>query len=336
MPITRALLRVTPALLVWMLANWPGVAAAQTPPMVPPSPPPGTAPVDGGNGVGAVGVVSTPAGTEGGAGTPTVGGDRSPPPAAGGGSKASGGDPTTTGRAQEIGNPHLGALSLKSADDFDNDGFKWATQDGEYSFGIRGMTQLDARVYGQTGSPFAQNGFYNPRTRVYFEGNFTRPIQYEFSFQNTFDTVGLLDAYVNFNYDPRFQVRLGRYKTPFTYEWYRVHIWDTLAPERSLYATNYESNRRFGLMGWGVLWDNRVEYAVGTFNTQRNSLQPFNNRQDVMAFLNFKPFYNREEGFLLRDLQFGGSVDAGNENQSPIPAAVRTNAAPSGSGADST
>ena len=29
-------------------------------------------------------------------------------PSAGGGSKTSGGDPTTTGRAQEIGNPHLG------------------------------------------------------------------------------------------------------------------------------------------------------------------------------------------------------------------------------------
>src|SRR5262249_38862697 len=103
-----------------------------------------------------------------------------------------------------------------------------------------------------------------------------------------------------------------------------------------LYATNYEGQRRFGLMGWGVLWDNRIEYAVGTFDTQRNSYQPFNNRQDVMAFLNFKPFFNREEGFLLRDLQFGGSVDAGNENQSPVPAALRTNSAPSGAGGDST
>ena len=75
---------------------------------------------------------------------------------------------------------------------------------------------------------------------------------------------------------------------------------------------------------------------MGTFNTQRNSFQPFDNRQDVMAFLNFKPFYNREEGFLLRDLQFGGSVDAGNENQSPMPAALRTNSAPSGAAVDST
>jgi phosphate-selective porin OprO and OprP len=213
----------------------------------------------------------------------------------GGGSKTTGGDPTTTGRAQEVGNPHFGQLPLKSFYDFDNDGFKWTSEDGEYGFGLRGMTQLDARVYGQSGPGFAQNGFYNPRSRFYIEGHLTKPIQYEFSFQNTFDTVALLDAYVNFNYDERFQIRIGRYKTPFTSEWYRVHIWDTLAPERSLFATNYEGQRRFGLMGWGVLCDNRIEYAVGTFNTQRNTYQPFKDRQDVMAFLNLKPFYNREE-----------------------------------------
>jgi phosphate-selective porin OprO and OprP len=53
-----------------------------------------------------------------------------------------------------------------------------------------------------------------------------------------------------------------------------------------------------------------------------------------MAFLNFKPFYNKEEGFLLRDLQFGGSVDAGNENQPTVPAALRTNSAPAAGGVD--
>jgi phosphate-selective porin OprO and OprP len=264
------------------------------------------------------------------------GSESASPPTAGGGSKASGGDPTTTGRAQEVGNRHLGKLPLESSYDFDNDAFRWATEDDEYTFGIRGMTQLDARMYSHSGRETAVNGFYNPRTRVYFEGNFTKPIQYEFSFQNTFDTVGLLDAYVNFNYDERFQVRIGRYKAPFTYEWYRVHVWDLLAPERSLYATNYEANRRFGLMGWGTLFDNRVEYAVGTFNSQRNSLQPFNNRQDLMAFVNFKPFYNREEGFLLRDLHVGGSVDAGDQNQPTIPAALRTNSPPTAAGVTST
>src|SRR5262245_56863029 len=259
MPLASTLLRVTLVLLGWMFAAGAAVGQGGMS-FLPP-----TTPVDGGVGA------PVPAGADGATQRAGAGSDRSAPQTAGGGSKVSGGDPTTTGRAQEIGNPHLGKLPLKSDYDFNNDGFKWATDDGEYSLGIRGMTQLDARIYSQPTPGFTSSGFYNPRTRFYCEGNFTKPIQYEFSFQNTFDSVGLLDAYVNFNYDPRFQLRLGRYKTPFTYEWYRVHIWDTLTPERSLYANNYESNRRFGLMAWGSLIDQRVEYAVGTFNTQRNS-----------------------------------------------------------------
>jgi phosphate-selective porin OprO/OprP len=52
---------------------------------------------------------------------------------AGGGSKTSGGDPTTTGRAQEIGNPHLGKLPIKAYYDFDNDGFGFSTEDSAWA-----------------------------------------------------------------------------------------------------------------------------------------------------------------------------------------------------------
>lgn len=277
---------------------------------------------------------SSAAGETGSGGMPqpedaTDGGD---PQTAGGGSKAAGGDPTTTGRAQEVGNRHLGNLPLKSFYDFDGDGFVWSTDDDEITFGVRAMSQVEARIYTQPNQTPVSSGIYNPRTRVYFEGQFSKPIQYEFSFQNTFDSLNLLDAYINFNYDSRFQLRLGRYKTPFTYEWYRIHVWHLLAPERSLFANNYEGNRRFGFMGWGDLFSHRLEYAVGTFNTQRNSYQAFSNLQDVMAFVNFKPFYNRDADFLLRDLQFGGSVNAGEENQPNVPAVLRTNSAPSANG----
>jgi phosphate-selective porin OprO/OprP len=248
---------------------------------------------------------------------------------AGGGSRASGGgDPTAIGRAQEVGNRHLGKVGANPYYDFDG-GVHLATKDGEFSFGLAGMTQVDGMLYQRpTPEMLTSSGFYNPRSCIYFEGTATKPITWEFSFQNFFDTVQLLDAYANFNYDPRFQVRIGRYKAPFGYEWYRIHIWDLMAPERSLWAVNYEANRRFGAMAWGVLADERVEYALGSFDTQRNSFAPSFSRQDFLGFVNFKPFYPREEGFLLRNLQFGGSVDLGNEHQSPVPAVLRTNFSP--------
>jgi phosphate-selective porin OprO/OprP len=259
-------------------------------------------------------------------------------PTAGGGSKASGGgDPTSIGRAQEVGNLHLGKVGLNPYYDFDDGGFHVTTKDEEFSFGLRGMTQLDGMLYSRpTPGPVTSSGFYNPRSRIYFEGTATKPISWEFSFQNFYDTVQLLDAYVNFDYDPRFQVRIGRYKAPFGYEWYRIHIWDLMAPERSLWSVNYEANRRFGAMLWGVLANQRVEYALGSFDSQRNSFAPFNSRQDFLGFVNFKPFYPAEGGFLLRNLQFGGSVDLGNNNQSPVPAVLRTNVSPGPSPISST
>jgi len=247
----------------------------------------------------------------------------------GGGSASGGGDPTTTGRAQVVGNRQLGKLSLGGGYyDYANDGIRWGTDDDEFNIGIRGMQQLDARIYANPNMKYATSGITDPRTRIYFYGHLTRPFSYEFSFQDSYGSLDLLDSYINYRYSEGFNLQLGRYKTPFTYEWYRVHIWDLLAPERSLFAQNFEGQRRFGLMGHGDLFDKRLEYAVGSFNGQRNGYTDFNSHQDVMAFLNFKPFYNREEGFLLRDLHVGGSVDAGIENNPLSPAFLTTSAPP--------
>ena len=226
------------------------------------------------------------------------------PASSGGGSKSSGGDPTASGRAQVEGNRRLGKIPLMTYYDFDNDGFRFATKDDEFDLHIRAMTQVDGRVYQQDNQNPVSGGVFNPRSRIYFEGQFSKPITYEFSFQNFYDTVQLLDSYINFNYDKRFQVRFGRYKNPHTYEFYRIHIWHLLAPERSLFANNFEANRRFGVMTHGSLFNSRLEYAVGSFDGQRNSFQEFNNSQDVAAFVNYKPF-NNEEGSFLRDFQVG-------------------------------
>ena len=230
----------------------------------------------------------------------------------------------------------LGKLGLHDYYDFDNGGFHLETADKEFSFAVSGLAQLDGMLYARPTPGVATSGFYNPATWIIFKGHATEPIFWEFSFSNFYDVVALLDAYINFNYDQRFQVQIGRYKTPFGYEFYHMKLWDLMAPERSLWANNYSGNRRFGLMGHGEMFDQRLEYALGTFNTQRNSLRPFNNRQDFEAFLNFKPFYDREEGFWLRNLQFGGSVDLGNENQAPVPELLRTNQGEGGAQFEST
>ena len=110
-------------------------------------------------------------------------------------SAASGGDPTAIGRAQEVGSLHLGHVPFNAYYDFDNGGLHLQTTDKEFSVGISGMTQIDGMLYSRpTPGTVTSSGFYNPRSRIYFEGHATEPIAWEFSFQNFFDTVQLLDA----------------------------------------------------------------------------------------------------------------------------------------------
>lgn len=242
------------------------------------------------------------------------------------GSASGNGDPTGSGGAQFIGNSHLGRSPLLGGSyDFENDGFRWGTQDDEITLGFRALQQLDARIYANSDQKYAGGGIFNPRTRFYFEGNLTRPVSYEFSLQHSYSTTNLLDCYINYRVSEGLQLRFGRFKTPFDYEWYRLHIWQTLAPERSPFAENFGGNRRFGFAGWGSLFDNRLEYAIGTFNGQRNGFTPFSSHQDVMAFLNFKPFEHDPDS-LLRNLQAGGSLDAGIEDNPPSPAVLMTSA----------
>jgi phosphate-selective porin OprO and OprP len=139
----------------------------------------------------------------------------------GGGSASGGGDPTTTGRAQVVGNRQLGKMSLAGGYyDYANDGLRWGTDDDEFNFGVRAMQQIDARIYANPNQEYASGGITNPRTRVYFYGHLTRPFSYEFSFQESFGTLNLLDSYINYRYSDAFNLQFGRFKTPFTYEWY--------------------------------------------------------------------------------------------------------------------
>ena len=111
---------------------------------------------------------------------------------------------------------------------------------------------------------------------------------------------------------------------PFTYEFYKLNVWRLIAPERSVWNNNYQSNRDIGITAWGGLFENRIEYAAMLHNGPRNGFQAYDYPKTVAAFLNFKPF-ETNEGSFLRDLNFGGSLDYGYQNNPAVPAVFRTN-----------
>jgi phosphate-selective porin OprO/OprP len=232
--------------------------------------------------------------------------------------------------AQEAGNRYLGKIPLKAFLDYGRQGIGLETADQEFLLKFRGEFQADTMVYSQVSSLF-KSGFYLPRSRYYFQGHYTRPINYQISFQQSYTRFGFLNVFLNFNYDHRLQLRVGRFKVPFTYEWYKLNNWRLITPERSLFPLNFGLNRQVGLMAWGQLREGRTEYAAGIFDGPRNSSQDYNTAKDVIALLNFRPFLLRTDSF-LKDLNIGGSMAYGVQDNPVNPAALRTNSNASAEG----
>ncbi|MBV8554180.1 MAG: hypothetical protein JO116_01360 [Planctomycetaceae bacterium] len=199
-------------------------------------------------------------------------------------------------------------------------GYVLQTLDPEYELRVNGEVQVDSLIYDKDQNPVVDT-LDIPRARLYFSGRVTKPIEYQISFQRTVNTFDLLNAYLDFRYDERVQLRIGRYRAPYTYEWAKLSNWEFLTPERAPFPANFGPNRQVGVMGWGNVNKNRLEYAVGIFDGARNSYQAFTNHKDVMAFMDYRPFFQTDT--VLKFLSVGGSLDAGRENNPLVPALLR-------------
>ncbi len=133
----------------------------------------------------------------------------------------------------------------------------------------------------------------------------------------------MLNAFINIHFDDGFEVRFGRFFTPLFYDQYAISNYWMPTTERSLFTTNLSLNRQFGLMGWGYLFDKRLDYAAGIFNGSRNSFESLHNGVDFVAYLNTRPFQESESLRFARFWNLGTSVAVGPQDQAPVPVAFR-------------
>ncbi|MGP0068426.1 MAG: hypothetical protein ACLQGP_33110 [Isosphaeraceae bacterium] len=133
------------------------------------------------------------------------------------------------------------------------------------------------RGYLQGGQDPVHDSFGLPRQWFMFSGHVTKELGYFVSIQNGFDTVSGLDMFLDLNYDRRLQFRKGRFKTPFTYEFFIEPIQGLITPERSMFFNNFGQNRDVGVMAYGQLFNgpnfdqvSKFQYAAGIFNGNRN------------------------------------------------------------------
>ena len=174
-------------------------------------------------------------------------------------------------------------------------GLRFDSPDGEFQLQFHNLTQAELRNFpGAGGQSPLKTQFFIPRQRWYFTGRATKNVEFYTVINRGYGSLDLLDAFINFNYDPRFQFRVGRTKTPTSYEYYQIAEGDLIAPERSLFIGNLAGNRQEGFMLHGQIFEKSAEYAAGVFNGPRRSFGDFNNDKDLFLFYNMRPFQNTE------------------------------------------
>ena len=204
------------------------------------------------------------------------------------------------------------------------EGFELITPDEEFSLGVRVLNQVDFKNFAPNDLSPAISGLYLPRTRFYFAGRLTRPIEYEVSFQRSVEgVVDLLDGFVNFNFDEGFQIKFGRAIVPYSFDWYDHLEPYFITPERSLFPLNFGLSRQAGLTAWGYLGEGRLEYAVGGYAGGSIGIADDNSTRDAVGYVNWRPFLLSERYPRLRYLNVGGSIAGGQavrpESEPPTP-----------------
>jgi phosphate-selective porin OprO and OprP len=204
-------------------------------------------------------------------------------------------------------------------------GFQIQSPDERFRLQIHYESQIEARIWSQEDQVPANSGFFLPRQRFFFRGNVTEVTEYELSINRGVNNINLLNAFINFRFDDRFMLRIGRFFTPMLYDQYAISNYWLLVPERSLFTTNLSLNRQIGMMAWGYLLDKQLDYAAGIFNGSRNSFESLDCGVDFVGFLNARPLQYADLPF-AENWNVGTSVAYGSQDQAPVPRTFRVGA----------
>jgi phosphate-selective porin OprO/OprP len=199
-------------------------------------------------------------------------------------------------------------------------GFTLASADGANSIKLRGLVQLDNRLFFGDGGGVVNNSFVLRRARLITEGTFDK--NYSFQLVPEFGggsatgatAVSILDANLGIQVTPSLQLKFGKFKSPVGLELLQSDSW-TFFNERSI-VTNLVPNRDLGVQASGDVLGNALNYTVGVFNgvpdAANSGNADFDNEKDVVGRLIASPFKSDAES-ALQGLGFGVSASLGRE-----------------------
>jgi phosphate-selective porin OprO/OprP len=208
-------------------------------------------------------------------------------------------------------------------------GVRFRSSDDLFELNFHDETQVDGRLFshvapgsGRIPGSDLHDGFAVPRQRLMFVGRLTPYMDFNVSLQSgVVGTFNAINAFLDFgpgdiNYRNLVRFSIGRFKTPYSYEWFMVSNWQLVCLERPLFAANFTTNREVGAMLHGVLLDGTFEYAGGVFDGRANSYRPFDNNGDFIFYLDGAPFLHSGIPF-LRFMHAAGSLATGVRSNVP-------------------
>jgi len=189
-------------------------------------------------------------------------------------------------------------------------GFNLTSDDGQYKL------RLGGRITGRfkaldSGHPL-NDEFSVERARLYSNASlldyYDLRIQVEFS-----EDPKLKDGYWDIHHIPWAILRLGQFKTPFTWEYLQSHKYIDFA-ERSMAVDNMRfKGRDIGVMLHGRFCEDMIQYQLAVLNGTGENRADDNDAKDVAGRLFLRPF-RKEGNELFSDLHLGIAATWGDQD----------------------
>ena len=192
-------------------------------------------------------------------------------------------------------------------------GVTLASADAANSIKLRGLVQLDSRLFFNDGG-IVNNAFVLRRARIISEGTFAKNYSFQIVPEFGGSSVAIVDANLGVTINPALQFKLGRFKSPVGLELLQSDSW-TFFNERSI-VTNLVPNRDLGIVATGDILGGKVNYTVGILGGVADGAQTtnsdFDNEKDFVARVFASPFKD-DAGSAVQGLSFGVSGTYGRE-----------------------
>ncbi|MES1195239.1 MAG: porin, partial [Opitutus sp.] len=193
-------------------------------------------------------------------------------------------------------------------------GFTLASADAANSIKLRGLVQLDSRIFLNDGNVLANNSFILRRARIISEGTFAKNFAFQVVPEFGGGSPAIVDANLSWTVAPELQFKFGRFKSPVGLELLQSDSW-TFFDERSI-VTNLVLNRDLGVLVSGDVLGGKLNYTAGIVGGVADGAQTtnsdFDNEKDLVGRLWASPFKD-DAGSFAQGLSFGVSGSYGRE-----------------------